>query len=123
MSRKDHARPLFTGAVIFMAALSLAACGSSSKPGKTTGQTTTSATKGDSSASPSHEESERANRRAIITLSSCLRQHGIHVPPQDLSAASPTFNSKGVNTSGAAFKGCTPRAIEAYETVLKSAVH
>lgn len=145
MSRKNHAKDLPVGAVSIVAALSLAACGSSSGTGKTTSshtsaaavattasnsstetpntsttasQATTTAPQSSTTAPP--PQIVRADRQGIVAMSSCLRQQGVHVPPQNLSAPNPTFNSTGVNASSPAYKGCAAKAIATYNAALSA---
>lgn len=63
------------------------------------------------------EEIEQAETQkvAVETLSSCLRRHGVKVPPQRLTGENPGFNTKGVNTKTPLFKHCYRVALAAYE--------
>jgi hypothetical protein len=134
MSRKDHVKHLSRGATGLIAALALAACGSSSSPSNTTDSHTstvaaastrsgssTKALSHDAPATPKAEAQAGALRHLILTMAACLHQHGIHVPQQDLSGLNPQFNSTGVDTSTPAYKICVQKAFAAYGTFLKSA--
>ncbi|MFZ2052253.1 MAG: hypothetical protein WAU69_15135 [Solirubrobacteraceae bacterium] len=134
MSRKDHVKHISRGATGLIAALSLAACGSSSPPSKTTephtstvaaastrSSSSTKAHSSDAPATSAAEEQARAGRHTILTMVACLRQHGIHVPQQDLSAPNLRFNSTGIDTSTPAYKNCSQKALAADEAFQKSA--
>jgi hypothetical protein len=45
-----------------------------------------------------------AARTALIKFAQCMRENGINLPAPNTSGTGPVFNTKGINTSSAAFK-------------------
>ncbi len=43
-------------------------------------------------------------RAALTKYASCMREHGVKLPTPNTSGKGPVFNTKGINTSSAAFK-------------------
>ena len=42
--------------------------------------------------------------KALAKFSACMRENGVNLPTPNSSGKGPVFNTKGINTSGAAFK-------------------
>lgn len=79
----------------------------------------TPSSQGGSTAAGSQALVQRANRVGTLALASCLRKHGVHVPPPHESGGNLYFNAKGINTKSALFKGCYSSALAAANAIAR----
>jgi hypothetical protein len=61
---------------------------------------------------------DTADRAGVEALASCLREHGVKVPPQNLSVPHPSFSTKGINKKSAQFHSCLDAATAEYRSQL-----
>lgn len=115
-------------AVVLTTALCLAGCGSSGKKAGSTAEAPLPRSPSSLALSAakklgiSAKTQGAAARVGVITLSACLREHRIKVPPQSLSSPQPSFNMKGLDRKNrrvaAAMQTCLPKAEAAYKARL-----
>lgn len=105
------------------AVLLLAGCGGSSQPSNSPnsaaeappGTSNGGAVEPTTKRKVSHGTQVAAARVGVVTITSCLREHGIKVPPQRVSAPVPVFNMKGIDTT-------TPKFRSAYDICFRKAI-
>lgn len=112
----SHSRRGLAVALALAAMLWLAACGGSGK----TASSQTSASSHTSAAAEAPTNQSAINKRyphktllaaarvGVITLTDCLRERGIKVPPQRISGPNPIFSAKGINTTTAQYRSAFP---------------
>ncbi len=57
---------------------------------------------------------------ALATFAACLRKNGVNVPAPNTSGSGPVFNTKGLNTTGTAFRTAEKKCISALQGAFRA---